>query len=87
MFGRMEVFGSMFVFGRIATTDVPAAQAQAKVNPPITYLQALFTTLAVWFDILDLVEVSTLSHSLPPCARWRRYSVESKNAHLRNFRL
>jgi hypothetical protein len=68
MFGRMEVFRSVFVFGRIATTDVPAAQAQAQVNPPIAHLQALFTTLAVRFDVPNLVEVSALSHRLPPYA-------------------
>jgi len=78
MFGRMEVFCSVLVFGRIATTDVPAAQAQAKVNPPIAHLQTLFTTLAVRFDVPDLVQVSTLSHRLPPCALLQRNAVESK---------
>jgi hypothetical protein len=54
------------------------------MNPPIAHLQALFTTLAVRFDVPDLVEVSTFSHCLPPCAPWQRQAV---NAHLRNFRL
>src|ERR1700681_1652702 len=33
MLGRVEVFRSMFILGRIATPDVPTAQTQAKVTP------------------------------------------------------
>src|SRR6266480_5375566 len=66
MRGRMEVFRGVFVFGRIATTDVPAAQAQAKVHPPIPHFQTLFTTSGTRFDILDLIEMGAVSHGFPP---------------------
>src|SRR5881396_943265 len=66
MRGRMEVFRGVFIFGRIATTDVPAAQAQAKVHPPIPHFQTLFTTSGARFDILDLIEMGAVSHGFPP---------------------
>ena len=66
MGGRMEVFRGVFIFGRIATTDMPAAQAQAKVHPPIPHFQTLFTTSGARFHILDLIEVDTVTHGLPP---------------------
>ena len=66
MCGRMEVFRGVFIFGRIATTDMPAAQAQAKVHPPIPHFQTLFTTSAARFDILDLIEMGAGSHCFPP---------------------
>ena len=62
MLGRMEVLGSVFIFRRIATTDVPTAQAEAKVHPPVAHLQTLFTTSRMRFDVLDLIEMSTLAH-------------------------
>jgi hypothetical protein len=62
MLGRMEVLGSVFIFRRITTTNVPAAQTQAKVHPPVAHLQTLFTTPGMRFDVLDLVEMSTLAH-------------------------
>ena len=66
MRGRMEVFRGVFIFGRIATTDMPAAQAQAKVHPPIARFQTLFTTSGARFDILDLIEMRAVSHGFPP---------------------
>ena len=62
MLGRMEVLGSVLIFRRIATSNVPAAQAQAKVHPPVAHLQTLFTTPGMRFDVLDLIEMSTLAH-------------------------
>jgi len=62
MLGRMEVLGSVFIFRRIATTNVPAAQTQAKVHPPVAHLQTLFTTLGMGFNVLDLIEMRTLAH-------------------------
>ena len=64
--GRMEVFGGMLVFRRIATTDVPTAQAQAKMHPAIAHLQALFATLAMRRDFPDLIEMGALSHRFSP---------------------
>jgi hypothetical protein len=66
MLARMEVLGSMLIFGRIATADVPATQAQAKVHPPVAHLQTLFTTSGMRFDVLDLIEMRTLSHCFSP---------------------
>ena len=66
MLGRMEVLGSMLIFGRIATTDVPATQTQAKVHPPVAHLQTLFTTSGMRFDVLDLIEMRTLIHRFSP---------------------
>jgi hypothetical protein len=33
--GRMEVFGGMLVFGRVAAADVPTFEADSQVNPRI----------------------------------------------------
>src|ERR1700730_3886772 len=66
MLGRVEVFRSMFILGRIATPDVPTAQTQAKVHPRIAHLQTLFTAMGVRLDVLDLIEMRTFSHRSPP---------------------
>jgi len=63
----MEVLGGMLVFRRIATTDVPTAQAHAKMNPAVADLQALFA--ALWrmrFHVPDLIEMGALSHQFFP---------------------
>jgi hypothetical protein len=75
MLGRVEMFRSVFIFGRIATTDVPTTQAQAKVHPLIAHLQAFFTTAGIRFDVLDLIEMRTGSHRCPPTDRgWDKLS-------------
>jgi hypothetical protein len=53
--GAVEVLGGVFVFRRIAATDMAALQAQPQVHPRVTHLQALFAALCVWGDWLDLV--------------------------------
>jgi hypothetical protein len=45
---------------------VPAFQAQPKVHPPVAHLEALFTALGVRFHVLNLIEMSALSHNVPP---------------------
>jgi hypothetical protein len=62
MLRRMKVLRGVFVFGRIATPNVPATQAQAKMDPPVAHLQAFFTTLGMRFDRFDLIEMSALAH-------------------------
>jgi hypothetical protein len=66
MLGRVKVFRSVFVLGRIATPDVPATQAQAKMHPLIAHLETFFTSTGMGFDVLDLIEMRTLSHRCPP---------------------
>jgi hypothetical protein len=39
-----------------------ATQAQALMDPPVTHLQAFFTTLGMWFDVFDLIEMSAFGH-------------------------
>jgi hypothetical protein len=43
MAGAMEMFGGVFAGRLVATADVAALQAQAKVKPITPRLQALFT--------------------------------------------
>ena len=43
MAGAMEMFGGVFTGRLVATADVTALQAQAKVNPITPRLEALFT--------------------------------------------
>ncbi len=62
MLGGVKVLRSVFILGRIATTNVPAAQAQAKVHPPIAHLQTLFTAAGMRFHILNLIEMRTFAH-------------------------
>jgi hypothetical protein len=59
----------VFVLGRIATTDVAAAQAQTKMHPRIAHLQTFFTTLRMRFDILNLIEMRACRHRCPPMGR------------------
>jgi hypothetical protein len=58
----MEVLRGVLVLGGVATANVPAAQAQAKVHPPVAHLQTLFTTSGMRFDVLHLVEMCALAH-------------------------
>jgi hypothetical protein len=57
----MEVLGGVLVLGRIATTHVAADQALAQVHPRLAHLQALLAPFGAWLDVVDLVEVRTLS--------------------------
>lgn len=57
-----EVFARVLARRGIATTHVPAAQAQSEVNPPGACLQTFFTTFRGWFHIANLIEMSTLFH-------------------------
>jgi len=62
MLGGVKVLRSVLIFGRIATTNMPAAQAQAQVHPPIAHLQTLFTAPGMRFHILDLIEMRAFCH-------------------------
>jgi hypothetical protein len=43
--GRMIVLGSMFVFGTVTTTDMPAFATDPKVDPSISHLQTFLAAI------------------------------------------
>jgi hypothetical protein len=62
----MKMFCGVFVFGRVAATDVAAAQAEAQVYPAVAHLQTFFATLGLGLYVLDLIEMSTIiGHGFP----------------------
>lgn len=67
----VEVLGGVFVFRRVAATDMAALQAQPQVHPAVTRLQTLFAALGVRSDLLDLVEMLAGLHGYPP-GTWPR---------------
>jgi hypothetical protein len=60
MGGVMEVFGSMFVFGRIAASHVAAFHAQAQVDPGVAGFHALFADVLVGGSDFDLIQMLAL---------------------------
>ncbi len=62
----MEVLRGMLIFRRIATADMPASEAQAKVHPLIAPFETLLTTSGTWFYVLDLIEMRTVNHHFSP---------------------
>jgi hypothetical protein len=66
MFRVVKVPGGVFVLGRVATSDIPAYQAHAQVNPGIAGLHALVAHVLGRGLDFDLIEVSTLF--------WHRFS-------------
>jgi hypothetical protein len=57
MLGGVKVLGGVFVLGRIAAADVAATQAQAKMDPSIAHLQALFAAVRVGLYVFNLIEM------------------------------
>jgi len=69
MVGRVEMFCGMFVLRGIAAANMPAFQANAQVNPAITGLQTILTSLCAGRDIMNMVKVRTLlCHRISPFA-------------------
>jgi hypothetical protein len=62
----MEVFGGVFVLGRIAAPDVPATKAQTQVDPGVAHLETLFAAMGVGFHIANLIGVGTALHGRSP---------------------
>jgi len=60
MLSRMEMRGRVLILGRVATANVPAAQAQAKVHPSVAHLQAFFTPASVRLYLMHLIELRAL---------------------------
>jgi hypothetical protein len=54
----VEMFGGVFVLGRITTGRMSADQAHAQMDPGVANLHAVFTHMLVRFRDFDLVEMS-----------------------------
>ena len=55
MLGVTKMFGCMLILRRISAADVSANEAQAKMHPLVSRLQAFLATACVRLDILNLV--------------------------------
>ena len=53
----MEMLGGVLVLGRVATSDVPAAETKPEMDPSISHLHALFADVHIGFADFDLVEM------------------------------
>jgi hypothetical protein len=51
------VAGGMFVFGIVAAAHMPALQAETKMYPDVSDLQAIFTAIGRWNHILNCGEM------------------------------
>src|ERR1022692_1938808 len=69
MVGLVEVFGGVFVLGRIAATHVSATEAQPQVNPSVAHLEAFFAAVCVRRDFVYLVGMSASRHDVAPGCR------------------
>jgi hypothetical protein len=61
---RVEMSGGVLVFGRIATPNVPADQANPEMNPRIAHGEAFLAPVGcARSDVADLIEVgAALTH-------------------------
>jgi len=64
--GAVEVFGSVLVFGRVATADVAALHAKAQVDPGVACFQAFLATFGVWRNFMDVALMRAGGHKLLP---------------------
>ena len=55
----MEVLGSVFVFGGIATAYIAADQTHAQMDPAVSHFYALIALAVVGFAEFDLIGMST----------------------------
>lgn len=55
----VEMFGGVFVPGRVAAADVATDQTFAQMNPAITHRQTFFAAIGARLDGLDLIQVRT----------------------------
>jgi len=60
MAARMEMFGSVLVFRRVAAANMPANKAFAQVYPRVTNFQAILAAISTGCDIPDLIEMRTI---------------------------
>jgi len=57
----MEMFGGVFILGRITAANVAAASAKTQVDPGVAHSQALLATSGFRFDVVHLIEMRALS--------------------------
>ena|SRR5690349_3652135 len=63
----MKMLGGMLVFGGVAAAYVSARQAKPEMNPAVSHLQALLTTIAVRLVVGGSLQVITcVGHDLLP---------------------
>jgi hypothetical protein len=62
----MEMFGGVFIPGRVAAADVAADQTFTQVNPTITQRQTFFAASGAWLNGPNLIQV---------CAGRHRHSI------------
>ncbi len=55
----MKMLGRVFVFGRIATANMPADEAKAEVNPRISACKAFLAPIGAWGNRLYLIKMIT----------------------------
>jgi hypothetical protein len=68
--GGVEMFCGVFVFRRVAATDVAAGHAKAKMDPSVAHLHAFGAYVRFGFEVfIDLLEVFACGHF--PLLRWR----------------
>jgi hypothetical protein len=60
MFRPVEVLGGVFVFGGIATSNVPADEAEPQVHPRVAHFEAFFAARFIRLLELDLIEMCTV---------------------------
>jgi hypothetical protein len=73
----VEVLGGVLVLGRIAAADMPADEAQAKMDPGISHLHAFLTDMSRGVAKLDLIEVGAFFlHNSPSFGSASLPSVE-----------
>ena len=66
MLRGMKMFCGVFVLGRVTTSDMTAAQAQAQMHPAIAHLQTLFAAPGLRLHVLDLIEMRTVFRHASP---------------------
>src|ERR1051326_6546392 len=57
MLRSMKVLGRVFVLRRVATSHVAAGHTQAKMNPGVADLHAVFTEVLIRSSDFDLIQV------------------------------
>jgi hypothetical protein len=61
---RVEMLCSVAIFRRIAAGHISAKKTHPQMDPSIAQLDAFFAALAIWFDVVNLIEMSALfSHA------------------------
>jgi hypothetical protein len=59
MIDRLVMFSGVFVFRRIATSDVSTRQTQSQMDPGIAGLDTVFTEMLVRRRELDFIKMCT----------------------------